>query len=153
MTTLTIPEPAAAAPYLEEQIVAVHEFLSLPGEISLTGDAGNTALVIPDQVRKLISQFLAERRQGNATSIHSSNEALTTEQAAKILGVSRPFVVKLLDSQNLPHHLVGTHRRVYRKDLLAYKEYRDGERHEALNRIAQADEDAGIYDKVILPKE
>ena len=152
MATLTIPEPAAA-PSLQEQIVAVHEFLCLPGKVSLIGDAGNAALVVPGQVRKLISQFLAERRQGNAISIQFSNEDLTTQQAAKILGVSRPFVVKLLDSKKLPHHLVGRHRRVYRKDLLAYKEYRDGERHEALNRIAQADEDAGIYDEVILPEE
>jgi excisionase family DNA binding protein len=78
---------------------------------------------------------------------------LTTQQAAGMLGVSRPFFVKILESGKLPFHLTGTHRRVYLKDLLAYKQYRDNERHEALNRIAQEDERAGLYDKVLLPEE
>ena len=70
-----------------------------------------------------------------------------------MLGVSRPFFVKLLGSGKLPHYLTGTHRRVYLKDLLTYKQHRDRERHEALNRMAQEAEAAGLYDKVLLPEE
>lgn len=78
---------------------------------------------------------------------------LTTQQAAELLGVSQPFFIKLLESGKLPHHLTGEHRRVYLKDLLAYKQHRDRERHEALNRMAQEAERLGLYDRVLLPEE
>ena len=98
-------------------------------------------------------RILEGLQDGKAISIVPVMQDLTTQQAAGMLGVSRPFFVKILESGKLSFHLTGTHRRVYLKDLLAYKQYRDNERHEALNRIAQEDERAGLYDKVLLPEE
>ena len=78
---------------------------------------------------------------------------LTTQQAAALLGVSRQFFVKLLESGALPFHVTGTHRRVYLKDLLTYNEQRDRERRKALDQMAKETEELGLYDKVLLPDE
>jgi excisionase family DNA binding protein len=90
--------------------------------------------------------------QGKAISIVPVMQELTTQQAAEQLGVSRPFFVKLLETGKLPFHLVGTHRRVYLKDLLSYKQKRDQDRHAAIEQMADEAEQAGLYDKVILPE-
>ena len=89
--------------------------------------------------------------QGNAISIVPVTQDLTTQEAAGLLGVSRPFFVKLLEAGNLPFHRTGTHRRVYLKDLLAFKRQRDRERHGAAERMADQAEEAEVYDKVLLP--
>ena len=85
-------------------------------------------------------------------SIVAEHQDLTTQRAANILGVSRPFLVGLLEDGHIPFHMVGSHRRIYLRDLLAYKQRRDTARHEALDRMAKTELEAGTYDKVVLPE-
>jgi excisionase family DNA binding protein len=80
------------------------------------------------------------------------HQQLTTQRAANILGVSRPFLVKLLENGDIPFHMVGSHRRIYLRGLLGYKRRRDAARHEAINNMARAEMEAGTYDKVVLPE-
>jgi hypothetical protein len=61
-------------------------------------------------------------------------------------------MVRLLEEGELPFHMIGSHRRVYLKDLLAYQKRRDAERHDAINRMARMELEAGTYDKVVLPE-
>ena len=89
---------------------------------------------------------------GKAVSIVPEHQQLTTQRAANLLGVSRPFMVRLVEEGNLPFHMVGSHRRVYLKDLLAYRKRRDEERHDSINRMARMEMEAGTYDKVALPE-
>jgi len=69
-----------------------------------------------------------------------------------LLGVSRPHLIRLLESGNLPYHKAGSHRRVYFKDLIAYQKRRDAERKAALNRIAKEAFEFGLYDRTAMPE-
>ena len=89
---------------------------------------------------------------GKAVSVVAEHHELTTQRAANILGVSRPFLVRMLEAGKLPFHMVGSHRRVYLSDLLDYKAKRDRARHQAVRRLAREDLEAGTYDTLILPE-
>ena len=68
------------------------------------------------------------------------------------LGVSRPYLIKLLEAGDLPFHKAGSHRRVYLKDLVDYQKRRDAERKAALNRIAKEAFESGLYDRTSIPE-
>jgi excisionase family DNA binding protein len=151
--SLAALDPVSLPASQEDKVHELHELLAREGKARLVGRGGQPALELPDAVFELLLQILDVMQQGKAISIVPVMQDLTTQQAAEVLGVSRPFFVKLLETGTLPFHMVGTHRRVYLRDLLVYKDHRDKERHLAINRIAQAAEDAGLYDKVLLPDE
>jgi excisionase family DNA binding protein len=121
------------------------------GEAKLIGPDGRQ-LAIPEPVHDLLLLILKNLQAGKAISIVPEHQQLTTQRAANILGVSRPFLVKLLENGDIPFHMVGSHRRIYLRDLLDYKRRRDAARHEAINNMARAEMEAGTYDKVVLPE-
>jgi excisionase family DNA binding protein len=63
-----------------------------------------------------------------------------------MLGVSRQFLIRLLERGEIPHHMVGTHRRIYVRDLLAYKVKRDSKRRQVLDELTHAEAEDGLYD-------
>lgn len=71
---------------------------------------------------------------------------LTTQQAGELLGMSRPYVIRLLDEGVMPYVLVGKHRRIALRDVLAYGQRRAKERRGALDRMAREAYEAGQYD-------
>jgi excisionase family DNA binding protein len=92
---------------------------------------------IPASIFEVLARVADDMAQGKAIVIVPVGHELTTQEAADILNVSRPHVVKLLESGQIDFHLVGTHRRVYFEDLMAYRDRRDQARHAALNDLAQ----------------
>lgn len=82
-----------------------------------------------------------------AVSIVRYNRELTTQQAANILNVSRPFLVKLLDEGAIPYIKVGSHRRIQFKDLIIDKEHRDRKRRKLLDQLIEMTEEAGLYEE------
>jgi len=145
-----INEPVAV-PKTEEEQVAELRRLVQEGIARLVGPDGRQ-VELPDTVQELLLKILKNLQQGKAVSIVAEQQDLTTQRAANILGVSRPFLVGLLEDGHVPFHMVGSHRRVYLRDLLAYKHRRDSARHEAIDRMAKAEQEAGTYDKVVLPE-
>ena len=112
---------------------------------------GGESMAIPPSIRTLIAEIARNMEAGKAVSVVAEHQELTTQRAANILGVSRPFLVRMVEDGKLAFHRVGSHRRVYLSDLLEYKTKRDRARHEAIKRLAREDVEAGTYDTVILP--
>lgn len=146
-------DPVTLPTSQKEQVHALRKLLKREGKARLVGKGGEPIQELPDAVFGLLLQILEDMQRGQAISIVPVTQDQTTQQAAEILGMSRPFLVKLLEAGAIPFHMVGTHRRVYLSDLLKYKSQRDRERHQAIHRMAEAAEEAGVYDKVILPDE
>ena len=131
MATATL-DPITLPQAETEQANRLSEFLHGHGQALLVGKGGEPAVEIPETVHELLLQILDLMRQGKAISIIPVTQDLTTQQAAEVIGVSRPFFVKLIEAGAIPFHLAGTHRRVHLRDLLEYKERRDKERHAAI---------------------
>jgi len=81
---------------------------------------------------------------GNAVRLIPHHAELTTQEAAELLNVSRPYVVRLLDDGRMPFHKVGTHRRVLFKDVMAYKAEHGRARRAALKELSRLDQELGL---------
>ncbi|OQS10867.1 DNA-binding protein [Chromobacterium violaceum] len=105
--------------------------------ILLQDEAGTHETVkVPTTVFRLLIDILAEMAQGNAVSLIPIHAELTTQEAADLLNISRPHLVKLLDEQTIPFHKVGTHRRVRYQDVAGYKQRQQQKRLETLEELA-----------------
>jgi excisionase family DNA binding protein len=96
----------------------------------------NEDITLPAPAVRLLVEMLSEMAEGNAVTLVPIHAELSTQQAAEVVGVSRPFLVKLLEDGRLPFRKVGTHRRVLFKDLMAYKRRIDKNRLETLDKLA-----------------
>ncbi len=87
----------------------------------------------------LLIELLRHVGSGQAVTLVPVGQMLSTQQAADLLNVSRPFLISLLDRQEIQHTLVGRHRRIRAEHLFAYKRARDDKRGEALSDLAEMD--------------
>ncbi|HMJ91825.1 MAG TPA: excisionase family DNA-binding protein [Candidatus Acidoferrum sp.] len=105
-------------------------------QTSAMGSVSRTPMA-PDSIQSL---------QGRAIVMLPDDETFTTQATANFLGMSRQHFVGLLESGQITHHRVGSHRRVYFKDLRAYQRKRDAERRAGMNQLFKKVEEAGVYD-------
>ena len=110
--------------------------------ISILSDNNTNEVVsLPSSVLKLLLEILTKMARGNAVTLIPINAELSTQQAAELLNVSRPFVIQLIESKLLPSRKVGTHRRILFQDLMLYKNKIDYEREKVLDQlVAEAQE-------------
>jgi excisionase family DNA binding protein len=105
------------------------------------GDIGDQ-VEIPHEIYEVLVKAVEAMRSGLAVTITPSSQTLTTQQAAEVLGVTRPTLVKMLDEGKIPFEKPGTHRRVLLADILAYKEVRKAEQYAALSSMGTLDDDS-----------
>ena len=94
-------------------------------------------VVLPTSAIRLLLDILAELGAGNAVKVIPIHAELTTQEAADLLNVSRPHIVKLIENGGLKGHKTGKHRRVLFADLMAYRQRRLAESDAALDELAQ----------------
>jgi excisionase family DNA binding protein len=95
----------------------------------------NETIPLPIAALKLLRIILQHMAKGNAVTLIPIQAELTTQEAADLLNVSRPFLVKLLEEGKIPFRRVGTRRRVLAKDILHYKQEIDAKRLEVLDEL------------------
>lgn len=116
------------------------------GKASLRAPSGEE-IELPHSVFEVLVRVVHEMARGNAVKVLPVHAELTTQQAADLLGISRPFLVRLLEDGEVPFRKVGSHRRVRLEDLLVYKDERDRERRRALDELAAESQELGLYDE------
>jgi excisionase family DNA binding protein len=104
-------------------------------------EAEEETVSIPASAFRLLNDILTQMAQGNAVTIIPIHAELTTQQAADILNVSRPFLIEQLEKNIIPHRKVGTHRRILFQHLMHYKREMDRKRQESLQQLTQQAEE------------
>jgi excisionase family DNA binding protein len=140
-----------ALPQTEHKQVQELEAMLNRGNAALVSSAGER-IDLPNTVYEILRKLVTLMARGQAVTLVPDNQAVTTERAADILGMSRPFFVKLLETGVMPFHRVGYQRRVYLRDVLAYAQKRDQERHAALDRLSRAAVVTGLCDGNTFPE-
>lgn len=102
-------------------------------------DKKPTEVTLTPGLSKLLMELLRHVGRGDAVTLVPVSQMLTTQQAADILNVSRPFLITLLEKEAIKFDTVGRHRRIKAEDLFRYKRERDSKRGEALSELAELD--------------
>jgi excisionase family DNA binding protein len=138
-------EPATISEADEAQIAELRRFLSNSGREP--GRTGTHQIKLPDSLYRLLLRIVQDLADGKAVSLTSAAQELSSQEAAGFLGVSRQFLVRLLDEGKIHFHRVGTHRRVYLQDLISFRKERDQSRHQAIEQMARDAVADGVYDE------
>jgi excisionase family DNA binding protein len=117
------------------------------GKAKLVGPDGDVKQ-LPESLYSFLIELIAVLNERHCVYIVQNQSKLTTVEAASMLGVSRQFLINLLEKGDIPYHMVGTHRRIYAQDLAQYKAKRDGQRRSILNDLVQQELQEGLYHKV-----
>lgn len=110
------------------------DVLNAPG--GLTVEAGGQSAELPDELRQLLLAALTTLASGTAVTLTPQRTQLTTQEAADILGISRPTLVRLLSEGEIPSTRPGRHRRIQLVDVLAYQQRIREQREDALDRLS-----------------
>jgi excisionase family DNA binding protein len=138
-----LPEPG-------KQLARVHDFMTAREATGagtpaprylLAGAEPGEQVELPHEVYRVLLQVVEAMQANLAVTVVPQAMTLTTQQAADLLGVSRPTVIKLLDEGKFPFERVGTHRRILLRDLLSYREQRREEQYAALDAMSIDDDE------------
>ena len=122
------------------QILAAQATSDTDQRLRVLDETGQIAeIILAPALSRLLMELLRHVGRGDAVTLVPVSQMLTTQQAADILNVSRPFLISLLDKGAIDHVTVGRHRRIKAEHLFAYKKARDAQRSDALSKLAELD--------------
>src|ERR1019366_1351182 len=136
--------PLAISEGDQKQVLELYQKIQR-SRAKLVGPDGKTQS-LPVSLYEFLVKLIADLCEGQSVAIVQTDPQLTTVEAARMLGVSRQFLVKVLERGQIPHHMVGTHRRGYVRDLLADKTRRGSKRRQILDDLTRAEAEDGLYD-------
>jgi excisionase family DNA binding protein len=134
-----------------DDLVARLNDLGAQPSTTLLGPDGER-LDLPPQVFEVLKGIVEAMAAGQAVTIAPVHRRLTTQEAADLLGISRPTLVKLLEGGEIPFEQPGRHRRVRLADVLAYRQRRSAERLGSLDEMVDIAAESGMYEATAMPK-
>lgn len=137
--TVLPPKDSEALVVIEELLGSGHESLRLITSRGVEAE-------LPAELRQVLTTVVSSMHRGQAVTIAPLAMRLTTQQAADLLGVSRPTLIKLLEEGRIPYETPNRHRRIRLADLLAFQDSRRSERRGALGDIARDAQSLGVYE-------
>jgi len=147
MNTVLTPAEAELAKVAQRCMMAALDHSRAPKIVLLDGEGQGDqplALELPPKVLRLFADMLGRMAQQQPVALLPMKMELSTQEAAAMLNVSRPFVVKEIDAGKIKHRRVGRHRRIYLADLLAYQEQTQHESEQALQKLADQAQELGL---------
>ena len=137
-------EPIAAAREEREALEAIEE-IAQSADAMLVEPGTGRQVALPEAARAVLLAAAHALRRGGRVSLIPVGASLTTQQAAELLNVSRPYLIRILEAGDLPYEMVGTHRRLDLDDVLRYRAQRTQRRRDALRRLSEEADELGIY--------
>ena len=143
---IAAPDSERAALDQIERFLIHAQMLNGTSSLRLVESHGE-AIELPGSLFDVLRQIVHQLAQGKAVTVVPLKKELTTQEAADILNVSRPYLIKLLDQGEIPFVKTGTHRRIRFSDLMEYKQRHDAERRRGLAQLTQMSQEMGLYGK------
>nr|WP_314143147.1 helix-turn-helix domain-containing protein [uncultured Rhodococcus sp.] len=119
-----LPEQTVMPPTGADAVATLRglvELLETSQDVVLSDSEDGARHVLPDNVRDVLRKSLAAMIDHQAVTIAGSSTVLTTQDAAELLGISRPTLVQLLETEKIPYTKPNRHRRILLEDVLAYQ--------------------------------
>ena len=148
MTIAADREPIVVSEEDRRTLASIRQYLeSKKGRGARLSGPSKEGVAIPASLQRVLIEAARQLAEGNGVAVMPVTAEVTTQQAADVLNVSRPFVIGLLDKGDIPFHKLGTHRRIHLRDVLAYKRRRDASRRAVIDRLAAEAQELGIYEE------
>ena len=119
------------------QVLSHYAGMAEPLKLRVRDSGQEQPVELPAGAVDLLMHVLEAMAAGQGVTLIPESAELTTVQAADVLNVSRPFLIKLLDQKAIPHRKVGRHRRIRMEDVMAYKDAIDREREQVLDQLTR----------------
>ena len=150
--TATMTQETYLPEHASEALADVHDFLAAheakrgdrpAPRYFLAGAEVGDQVELPVEIYNVVYQVVEAMTAGLAVTVAPQSQKLTTQQAADLLGISRPTLIKMLDARRIPYDKIGSHRRILLRDVLAFRNQRREEQYAALEETAIDIDDEG----------
>ncbi len=147
LMTVQGQEPIAATDSERPALSRIEGVLDNANHVPKLVGPNGEEIELPQSVFQVLRQLVYYLAHDRVVTIVPVNKELTTQEAADMLNVSRPYLIKLLEQGDIAFTKTGTHRRIRFSDLMEYKKHRDSERRKGLAELTQLSQELGLYNK------